>query len=353
MPKKVLSKRIRYYESYISRVLYHVSPYNGITVNAREQLNSVLITVSDIIAKLSIELTKIGKRKTISHKEVERAVKIIFKGELQKESIEEGKLAIQNLKEVDVKGKRRQTKAKIIFPPSITEKFLRQFNNSKFMITASSPVFLAAVIEYFASQILEPASHIATRCKHTRITVRDLNQALVRDEELRNVFNNNNIELLGAGVIEFIHPILTTRKSQKRKNDKKNVNTPGTVAMKEIRKYQKFGNCLIFPKHPFERFTRSIIEDYNKDIKISKKVFIVLQYYIEQFLINLLSHANLLAIHSGHVKLLPTDIDFIKTIKECQATTQIARLEMSLSLEKNEEIEITKDEESNTILVND
>jgi len=174
---------------------------------------------------------------------------------------------------------------------------------------------------------------------------------LARDEELRTVFNNNKIELLGAGVIEFIHPVLTTRNSQRKSS--KNVNTPGTVSIKEIRKYQKSSNCLIFPKHPFERFTRSIIEDYNKDIKISKKVFIVLQYYIEQFLLNLLSHANLLAIHSGHVKLLPTDIDFIKTIKECQATTQIARLEMSLSLEKNEEIEMTKDEESNTILVND
>ncbi len=350
MPKKVLSKHIRYYDSYISSVLYHVSPYNGITVNAREQLNSILITLSDIIAKLSIELTKIGKRKTISDKEVERAVKIIFKGELQTESIEEGKLAVQNLKEMDVKGKRRQFKAKIIFPPSITEKFLRQFDNSKFMVTANSPVFLAAVIEYFASQILEPASHMATRGKHTRITARDLNQALVRDEELRTVFNNNNIEFIGAGVIEFIHPILITKKGQKRKNDKKNVNTPGTVAIKDIRKYQKFSNCLIFPKYPFERLTRSIIEDYKKDIKISKKVFIVLQYYIEQYLINLLSQANLLAIHSGHVKLLPTDIDLVKTIKECQATTQIARLEISLSLEKK--IEKEKKLTENVIIQN-
>jgi histone H3/H4 len=334
MPKKV-SKQIRYYDSYISRVLFHVSPYNGITINAREQLNNVLIILSDIIAKLSIELTKIGNRKTISDKEIERAIKLIFKGELQKESIEEGKLAVQNLKEIDVKGKRRQVKAKIIFPPSITEKFLRQFNNSNFMVTATSPVFLAAVIEYFASQILEPASHIATRGKHTRITTRDLNQALVRDEELRAVFDNNNIEFLGAGVIEFIHPSLITRKGQKSKNNKKN-SIPGTVAVKEIRKYQRYGNCLIFPKYPFERFTRSIIEDHKKNIKISKNVFIVLQYYIEQFLINLLTHANLLAIHSGHIKLLPTDIDLVRTIKECQAATQVARLEMSLSLEEKE-----------------
>jgi len=37
-------------------------------------------------------------------------------------------------------------------------------------------------------------------------------------------------------------------------------------------------------------------------MKISKEVFIILQYNIEQYIIDILRDANLTAIHSGRVK---------------------------------------------------
>ena len=56
--------------------------------------------------------------------------------------------------------------------------------------------------------------------------------------------------------------------------------------------------------------TNNKIEE-NNSLKISKDVFIILQYYIEQFIIKILHNSNLLAIHSGRIKIVSIDIAFI------------------------------------------
>ena len=48
-----------------------------------------------------------------------------------------------------------------------------------------------------------------------------------------------------------------------------------------------------------------------KTIKISKDVFIVLQYFIEQYIVDILKNANFLAIHANRVKLMPIDIQLM------------------------------------------
>lgn len=70
---------------------------------------------------------------------------------------------------------------------------------------------------------------------------------------------------------------------------------------------------MVFAKLSFEKFVRQIFKENCPDdkIKISKDVFIVLQYFIEQYIVNVLQKANLLVIHAGRVKLLPVDIGLI------------------------------------------
>ena len=41
---------------------------------------------------------------------------------------------------------------------------------------------------------------------------------------------------------------------------------PGTVALREIRKFQKCTD-LILPKHPFQRILRGLAKSYNPDIR--------------------------------------------------------------------------------------
>ena len=121
---------------------------------------------------------------------------------------------------------------------------------------------------------------------------------------------------------------------------------PGTVSLREIRKLQKMGNTLIFARNPFEKYVREIFCDYNKDLKISKNVFTILQYALEFNLVKLLTDSNNAAIHAGRVKMMPTDIDFIRKITKissiCNQT--VFEYEMNNSESEDEESEDKGDE---------
>ena len=317
MEEKSKKKKTHFFEIYISKVLKQVSENCGITLNAKQQLNSFLCFLLKYLSKIIIDLTIYGKKKTISDKEIINSLTLTVSGELLKNSIIEGEKAVENFKNNNKKGT-RQNKADIIFPPSIVEKFLRNFGNSKIMVTSSAPVFLSAALEYITYEILDISSIYCTDNKRMRITIRDLEIIVRTDIELNNLFNKINITFLGGGVIPFIHHSLLKKNKKINKPLKNTKNQhrfrPGTVAIRDIKKYQKLSNNLIFAKSSFEKIIRNIFlqnSDSDTNIKISKNVFIIIQYYIEQYIVKLLYNSNFLAIHSNRVKLLPIDIAFI------------------------------------------
>jgi histone H3/H4 len=319
-------KKTRFFETYICKVLKQISPCNGITANSKQQLNSVICLISKLLAGNVISLTEIAKKKTVSEKEVKNALRITLPKQLASNAITEGQKAIDTYEEEsNVKGASRQDKAGIMFPPAQAEKFLRNFGYSKVMITSNAPVFLAGALEYLTAEILENSAASAKENKRVRITIRDLEMAVRKDDELDTFFITNNITFLGGGVTPFVHPSLLakknrkkrTKKSQESEDKKKHRFRPGTVSLREIRRFQKMSNCLTFAKFPFEKFVREIVaKNYTGDVpmKISKDVFIILQYFIEQKLVDILRNANFAAIHAGRVKLMPIDIDFVRAI---------------------------------------
>ena len=321
-------KKTRFFETYISKVLKLVASENGITANAKQQLNSAICLISHEVARRVITLTEIAKKKTMSEKEVINAFTVVLPQELASEAIEHGRKAIDKFEEVNkVKGTSRQEKAGIIFPPAQTEKFLRNFGYSKVMVTSHAPVFMAGALEYITGVILESASVSARQSKRVRITIRDLEIGVRNDSKLNDLFLQNKISLLGGGVVPFIHSSLMTKKVRKKRlkktggddGKKKHRFRPGTVSLREIRRFQKTSNCLTFAKFPFEKLVRSVVSEYNKDggtMKISKDVFIILQYFIEQKMVETLKNANFAAVHAGRVKLMPIDIDFVCSVTE-------------------------------------
>ena len=125
-------------------------------------------------------------------KEITNALKIILTGELLKNSLSEGDKSVDNFKNTSEKGS-RQNKANIIFPPSIVEKFLRNFGNTKVMVTSAAPIFFAAVLEYLCYEILDLSSIYCKDDKRARITVRDMEISIRNDYELNNLFIKLNI----------------------------------------------------------------------------------------------------------------------------------------------------------------
>jgi histone H3 len=71
----------------------------------------------------------------------------------------------------------------------------------------------------------------------------------------------------------------------------------GTVALREIRRYQKSTNLLIC-KLPFQRLVREIAQDFKNDLKFQAASILALQEASEAYLVGLAEDANLCALHT-------------------------------------------------------
>jgi histone H3 len=320
-------KKSRFFELYILKLLKNVSETHGVTTNTKQQLNSILCFICKIISDKAYDLTIFAGKKTISEKEILNSLKLVLPENLCKTAIMKGQNYVDvfnSANETETKGMSRKTRASSCFPPSIIEKFLRNFGYNKVLVTSNTPIFLTGAIEYIASEMLENASQQAKDKKHVRITVRDLELGVRNDTEFNSFFNMNNLYFLGGGIVPYIHPSLLNKKPRKRlltkdsniDEKKKHRFRPGTVSLREIKKLQKNSDNLTFARYPFEKMIRQIIDKHSgTPLKISKDVFVTLQYFIEQQLINILQQANFAAIHANRVKLLPMDINFVLSIK--------------------------------------
>mmetsp|Transcript_29612 Transcript_29612/g.86259 ORF Transcript_29612/g.86259 Transcript_29612/m.86259 type:complete len:166 (+) Transcript_29612:261-758(+) len=89
---------------------------------------------------------------------------------------------------------------------------------------------------------------------------------------------------------------------------------PGTVALREIRKYQKSTDLLI-RKAPFQRLVREIAQDFKTDLRFQSTAVLALQEAAEAYLVGLFEDTNLCAIHAKRVTIMPKDIQLARRIR--------------------------------------
>ena len=89
---------------------------------------------------------------------------------------------------------------------------------------------------------------------------------------------------------------------------------PGTVALREIRKYQKSTDLLI-RKLPFQRLVREIAQDFRADLRFQSSAVLALQEAAEAYLVGLFEDTNLCAIHAKRVTIMPKDIQLARRIR--------------------------------------
>ncbi len=89
---------------------------------------------------------------------------------------------------------------------------------------------------------------------------------------------------------------------------------PGTVALREIRKYQKTTELLI-RKNPFQRLVREIAQDFKTDLRFQSTAILALQEASEAYLVGLFEDTNLCAIHAKRVTIMPRDIQLARRIR--------------------------------------
>ena len=89
---------------------------------------------------------------------------------------------------------------------------------------------------------------------------------------------------------------------------------PGTIALREIRKFQKSTDLLI-RKLPFQRLVREIASDFKTDLMFQSQAILALQEASEAYLVGLFEDTNLVAIHAKRVTILPKDIQLARRIR--------------------------------------
>lgn len=85
---------------------------------------------------------------------------------------------------------------------------------------------------------------------------------------------------------------------------------PGTVALREIRKYQKSTELLI-RKLPFQRLVREIAQDFKTDLRFQSCAVVALQEASEGYLVGIFEDTNLCAIHAKRVTMYACFLTFL------------------------------------------
>ena len=106
----------------------------------------------------------------------------------------------------------RSKKAGLQFPVGRVHRYLKK-NRLAGRIGAGAPVYLAAVLEYLAAEILELAGNAARDNKKTRIVPRHVQLAIRNDEELNKLLAK--VTVASDGVLPNIHSVLLPKKSAK------------------------------------------------------------------------------------------------------------------------------------------
>lgn len=105
----------------------------------------------------------------------------------------------------------RSSRAGLQFPVGRIARFLK---NGRYAdrVGAGAPVYLAAVLEYLAAEVLELAGNAARDNKKSRIVPRHIQLAIRNDEELNKLMANTTIA--NGGVLPNINNFLLPSKKE-------------------------------------------------------------------------------------------------------------------------------------------
>ncbi|CAK7340662.1 unnamed protein product [Dovyalis caffra] len=104
----------------------------------------------------------------------------------------------------------KSTKAGLQFPVGRIARFLKKGRYAQ-RLGSGAPIYMAAVLEYLAAEVLELAGNAARDNKKTRINPRHLLLAIRNDEELGKLLQG--VTIASGGVLPNINPVLLPKKT--------------------------------------------------------------------------------------------------------------------------------------------
>lgn len=318
--------------TYIYRVLKQLHPDTGCTAKSMAQFNQIVNIIAESIINTSIDLCKTMGHITVSCREIQSSVRLLLRGELARHAVSAGTRAVtkyhsstavpdssEDTSEARPRS-RRETKAGLQFPVARCAKLIK-YVNSGMRVGQTAPVYLASVLEYVTSEILELSGNTAREYNRVCITPRHVLLSIEADSELSELFKKMKIHLLEGGVIPYINKGLLPNKNRTKKTNrtpgtkKTHRFRPGTVALREIRRYQKTTDNLT-QFAPFERFVREKCKDNKHRFQFAGGSLQFLHEVMEHNLVELLEKTQNEALHANRTSISPKDIQMVRQLSE-------------------------------------
>ena len=89
---------------------------------------------------------------------------------------------------------------------------------------------------------------------------------------------------------------------------------PGTVALRDIKRYQK-GTEMLIRKLPFQRLVREIAQTSKDGVRFCASAVLAMQEATEAHMINLFADTCLCAIHGRRVTIQPRDLQLARRLR--------------------------------------
>ena len=125
--------------------------------------------------------------------------------------------------------------------------------------------------------------------------------------------NKRNVGMLAGRQPRSVKSIVEARAGV-QKSERRHRFRPGTVVLREIRRYQRSTELLI-RKLPFRRLVREIAQDFKTDLRFQEAALMAFQEAAEAYLVGLFEAMNLCAIHTRRVTIMPKDIQLARQIR--------------------------------------
>jgi len=210
---------------YTRKVLKQIHPDKGISSGANTQMNVIINAIGENLSEKAVFLATKAKRKTVSSRDIQGAVRLALPDYLSKYAVSEGTKAVTKYSDdwARRKYRKRSARAGLQFPVARVEKFVRAAANKGSLdssckkggclrVTDTTGVYLAGAIEYLVAEILELSGNAARDNKKHRITSRHLFLGIANDEELSKMMETLNIFIPNAGVLPHIHSALLPKR---------------------------------------------------------------------------------------------------------------------------------------------
>ena len=117
-------------------------------------------------------------------------------------------------------------------------------------------------------------------------------------------------------------------KAKAPKDRKKPRFHPGTVALREIKRYQKSTDLLI-PRAPFQRLVRDICGGIDNDLRFQKHALMALQEAAEAYLVGIFEDAGLCAVHAKRQTVMKADMILARRIRGDENHDHVDRMDKS------------------------